>query len=149
MTHSVKAAEYFISGYNCAQAVYMAFSDLTGEDEKAAAQVASSFGGGIGGLREVCGAFCGLTMVVGKLYGYTDPTDAEEKKRVYGIVQGMADKFKAELGSTICREILKAPTEGIKLSEEEEKYFKIRPCARVVMLASRLLDEYIDANPVK
>lgn len=149
MDHSIKAAEYFIQGYNCAQAVYMAFSDITGESEFDAAKVSSSFGGGIGGLREVCGAFCGLTMVVGKLYGYTDPKNDADKKRVYGIVQEMADKFKAEAKSVICREILKVPADGIIVSAEEEKYYKIRPCARMVMIASRILDEYIAANPVK
>jgi C_GCAxxG_C_C family probable redox protein len=149
MEHSIKAAEYFIQGYNCAQAVYMAFADVTGETELDAAKASSSFGGGIGGLREVCGAFGGLTMVVGKLYGYTDPKDDAAKKKVYGIIQSMAEKFKAEAQSVICREILKVPAEGIILRPEEEKYYNIRPCARMVMLASRILDEYIAQNPVK
>ena len=149
MEHSIKAAEYFIQGYNCAQAVYMAFADVTGESEEQAAKSSSAFGGGIGGLREVCGAFGGLTMVVGKLYVYTDPKDDAEKKRVYGIIQSMAEKFKAEAQSFICREILKVPAEGIVLRPEEEKYYKLRPCARMVMLASRILDEYIAQNPIK
>jgi len=149
MDHSIKAAELFIEGYNCAQSVAMAFCDVTKMDETEVSKMSSVFGGGIGGLREACGAFNGMVLVLGTLYGYTDPKSADEKSRAYSMVQEAAERFKAEAGSIICREILKTPPESIKLSAEEEKYYKIRPCARMVMLASRILDSYIEEHPVK
>ena len=75
MSHSQKAKELFLQGYNCAQAVFIAFSDLTGYDVDDAARISSSFGGGMGRLREVCGAVSGAFMVAGCLYGYADETD--------------------------------------------------------------------------
>ena len=67
MTHRALAEQNFENGYNCAQAVLLAFSDLTGLEEKAALSLASSFGGGMGRLREVCGAVSGMFMVAGLL----------------------------------------------------------------------------------
>ena len=80
MTHAEKAAELFIEGYNCAQAVFGAFCDVTGFDEKTAMKISSSFGGGMGRLREVCGACTGAFMVAGILFGYDDPKDDVIKK---------------------------------------------------------------------
>ena len=69
MTHSDAAVQAFLEGYNCAQAVAVAFSDLTGLDKDLSARLASPFGGGMGRMREVCGAVSGMLMVVGILYG--------------------------------------------------------------------------------
>ena len=104
MNHAKKAFDLFKSGYNCAQAVAVSFCDLTGLTEKQAARFASSFGGGMGRLREVCGAVSGMFMVLGILYGYDDPKDDAPKKRLYTDIQALADRFKAEAGSIICRE---------------------------------------------
>ncbi|MBQ5389624.1 MAG: C_GCAxxG_C_C family protein [Clostridia bacterium] len=94
MEHSEKAAGLFLSGYNCAQSVAVAFCDVTGQDEKLAARLASPFGGGMGRMREVCGAVSGMLMVLGALYGYDDPTEKDGKKQLYTDVQALADKFR-------------------------------------------------------
>ena len=109
MDHGMKAAELFLSGYNCAQAVAVAFCDVTGLEERQAARMASAFGGGMGRMREVCGAVSGMLMVLSYLYGYDTPGDDISKKRLYGEVQELAGAFRAENGSIICREILKNP----------------------------------------
>lgn len=106
MLHGERAAELFMEGYNCAQAVLLAFSDVTGLENTQAAQMISSFGG-MGGLREVCGAVSGMLMVAGILYGYESPTDDVAKKAHYARVQELAERFRQETGSIICREILK------------------------------------------
>ena len=74
------ARQAFKEGYNCSQAMVVAFSDLMEMDKKTALRLASSFGGGMGRMREVCGAVTGMFMVVGILYGYDDAKDYEGKK---------------------------------------------------------------------
>ena len=148
MEHSYRAADLFLSGSNCAQAVLLAFSDVTGLDDKTAAKLSSSFGGGMGRLREVCGAVSGMLMVAGLLYGYEDPGEGDcNKKEHYQRVQYLAGKFREEVGSIVCREILKNPPTDPNPSPRTAEYYKTRPCARMVMTAARILDEYMAANP--
>ena len=101
-----KAEENFLNGYNCTQAVFLAFSDLHGMDGKTAARLSSSFGGGMGRLREVCGAASGMFLVAGMLYGYEKPGDAQGKKEHYARIQQLAKAYEAENGSIVCRELL-------------------------------------------
>lgn len=147
MDHATRAAELFLQGYNCAQAVAVAFSDVTGLDQVLSAKLASSFGGGMGRLREVCGAVSGMLMVAGILYGYEEPEEGEVKKAHYTLVQTLAGKFREEAGSIICREILKNPPTDPAPSPRTEEYYRQRPCARMVWTAARILDEYIGENP--
>ena len=132
MTRPELAAQLFCQGYNCAQAVAVAFTDLTGMDKNLAAKLASPFGGGMGRMREVCGAVSGMLMVLGLLYGYDTPGDDESKKKQYQAVQHLAGKFREEVGSIVCREILKNPPSDPTPSPRTEEYYKKRPCARMV-----------------
>lgn len=149
MDHSVYAAELFLKGYNCAQAVMMAFGDVTGLDETFSAKIVSSFGGGMGRLREVCGAVSGMLAVAGLLYGYADPLDDEAKKAHYALVQELAGKFREQAGSIICRELLENPPSDPNPTPRTAAFYEQRPCARLVALAAQVLDEYIAAHPVK
>ena len=148
MDHATKAAELFLQGYNCAQAVAVAFCDLTGMDKDYAAKLASGFGGGMGGLREICGAVSGMNMVLGCLYGYESPTNDEAKKLLYSQVRELAEGFREQTGSIICREILKNPPADPNPSPRTAEYYAKRPCARMVMVAAQLLDEFIARNPL-
>ena len=145
MTHEEKARELFQNGYNCAQAVLLAFSDLTGLDERCALTLSSSFGGGMGRLREVCGAVSGAFMVAGILYGPCDPTDHEAKKAHYALIQSIAAEFKKENGSYICRELLDLPKGPSEPEPEKrtEAYYHRRSCADYVGCAARILDRFI------
>lgn len=148
MTHSEKAAELFLQGYNCAQAVAVAFCDVTGLDEKFTAKTVSAFGGGMGRLREVCGAVSGMFFVLGNLYGY-DAEDADrEKMQLYTRVQDLAAKFRDINGSIICRELLNNPPSDPNPSPRTAQYYAQRPCVRMVMTAADLLDEFIEENPL-
>ena len=148
MDHGMKAAELFLSGYNCSQAVVVAFSDLTGLDIQVSAKLASSFGGGMGRMREVCGAVSGMLMVAGLLYGYETPGDDVRKKAHYTRVQYLAGKVREEVGSIVCREILKNPPSDPNPSPRTAEYYAKRPCARMVLLAGQILDDYIKENPL-
>ena len=149
MDHGLKAAELFLSGYNCAQAVAVAYSEELGLTERQAAKMVSAFGGGMGRMREVCGAVSGMLFVLSSLYGYDTPGDDVSKKRLYGEVQALAGRFRAENGSIICREILKNPPSDPSPSPRTAEYYKTRPCARMVLLAAQILDDYIAAHPIQ
>ena len=148
MDHGIKAAELFLSGYNCAQAVAVSFHQELGLTEPQAARMVSAFGGGMGRMREVCGAVSGMLMVAGLLYGYDTPGDDTVKKAHYALVQELSGKFREEVGSIVCREILKNPPSDPDPSPRTAEYYAIRPCARMVLLAGQILDDYIKENPL-
>ena len=85
-----QALAYFMGGSNCAQSVFTAFHDQMGLSEEQAMRLSSAMGGGIGGLREVCGAFSGMAMALGMLRGYSDPSDTQRKQALYARVQALA-----------------------------------------------------------
>ena len=88
--HAALARKLFLEGYNCAQSVFCAFCDMTGLDRETAARLASSFGGGMGRLRETCGTVSAAAMVLGMVMGYSDPKDIEAKKAHYRLVREFA-----------------------------------------------------------
>lgn len=149
MDHVLTAGDLFLEGFNCAQALTVAFCDVTGMDKKEAARLAAPFGGGMGRMREVCGAVSGMFMVLGTLYGYDNSDDNASKKQLYQDVQMLAEQFRQENGSIICREILKNPTSDPNPSPRTAEYYQKRPCARMVMTAARLMDAYITAHPLE
>ncbi len=149
MDHGMKAAELFLSGYNCAQSVVVAYCDLTGMTPEYAARLASSFGGGMGRMREVCGAVSGMLLVAGLLYGYDQPGDDAAKKAHYTLVQALAGQFRAQTGSIVCREILKNPPSDPNPTPRTAEFYRKRPCTRMVMLAGQILDGYIAAHPIE
>lgn len=144
--HEQRAVELFRQGCNCSQAVFAAFSDVTGIDEKTALRMSSSFGGGLGRLREVCGAVSGMSLAAGVLWGYDNLEDKSLKTKHYALVAGMAHKFSDIFGSYICREIL--GISDYKYSPEAEdrtaEYYLKRPCERCIAAAARILDEEIE-----
>jgi len=142
------AAQLFVKGYNCAQALAVAFCDLTGYDADTASRMASSFGGGMGRMREVCGAVSGMLLVAGLLYGYDQPEDETGKKTHYARVQELAGQFREQVGSIICRDILKNPPSDPVPSPRTEAYYASRPCVRMVYLAASVLERYIAENPI-
>lgn len=133
-------------GYNCAQAVFIAFSDLTGMSEISAARLSSSFGGGMGRLREVCGAVSGCFMVLGALLGPVDPKDHTAKAEHYKIIQEAAARFREENGSYVCRELLGLGAGASEPTPEKrtEAYYKRRPCDEYVAIAARITAEMLE-----
>ena len=152
-THAVKAMALFKEGYNCSQAVCLAFADVYSEkyaiEESTVLKLSSSFGGGMGRLREVCGAVTGMFIVAGILYGYDAPDADEEKKAHYGRIQKLAHDFEVQSGSIICRDLL-----GLTQKRDEpvpekrtESYYQKRPCVEKVGQAAAILEQYIRENP--
>ncbi len=143
MDHVTLAGDLFLEGFNCAQAVAVAFTDLTGMDKKQAAMMAAPFGGGMGRMREVCGAVSGMFMVLGALYGYDNSDEDGKKKELYKQVQALAEKFREENGSIICREILKNPPSDPNPSPRTAEYYAKRPCKELVGDAAEILEKYL------
>ena len=143
MTHAEKAKAYFEQGYNCSQAVTLAFAEEMGLDMDSAAKMASSFGGGLGRLREVCGCVSGMALAAGALFGYSDPKAREEKADHYALIQKLAEEFKEKNGSIICRELLAGINSDTNPIPEErtENYYKKRPCADLCYMAAELLEQ--------
>ena len=135
-----KAKAYFLNGYNCSQSVFMAYADLFDLDVELASKLASSFGGGMGRLREVCGTCTGMFMVASMAIP-ADNKDADAKKANYALVQQVAEDFRKENGSIICRELL-----GLDHKKDEptpsartQEYYKKRPCGELVYLAAEII----------
>lgn len=145
INHADRAEELFLEGYNCAQAVFGAFCDVTGMEFEAAMKLSSSFGGGMGRLREVCGAVSGMFMVAGVLYGYGDTGENGEKVAHYKRIQALADEFKAQHGTIICRELIASLKKDSNPTPESrtEQYYKERPCAAFVRSAAETMDRLI------
>lgn len=145
MTRAEKAKQYFLEGYNCSQAVAMAFADLTDMSEAQIARLTSGFGGGMGRMREVCGSISGATFILSYLNGYADPKAFDEKKQLYSDIQEVCNKFKEENGSIVCRELL-GLSDGASAPTPEKRtdsYYKKRPCAELVECSARILDDFL------
>lgn len=144
-TKREKAEALFREGYNCSQSVVLAFEEELGGDRASLARMASSFGGGIGRLREVCGAVSGLALVYGCLRGYSEPDDKTGKKEQYETIQSLAKTMEARHGSIICRELLQvrqqhsAPTPAPRTPD----YYATRPCESMVGDAAEILEELL------
>ena len=112
-------------------------------------RLASSFGGGMGRLREVCGCVSGMLLAAGILYGYDDPTDHTRKTAHYARVQALAEAFRAEHGAIVCRELLGLSTakEHFEPERRTEAYYKKRPCCQLAQDAARIFAAYLQANP--
>lgn len=135
------ASENFCNGCNCAQSVLCTFSDVVGIEEKTAMKLASSFGGGMGRLREVCGAVSAMFMIAGLLKGYEIAGDDVGKARQYDLVQKLAKQFKAKHGTIICRELLGLSGEDSPIpSKRTDKYYSDRPCEQFVRTAAEIIE---------
>lgn len=147
MSKREEAMQLFKNGYNCCQAVIGAFSDDLELDFKTAMLISSSFGGGMGRMREVCGTVSGMLMVLGLKFGYSNPKALTEKTEHYKRVQECAGKFKEKNGSIICRELLgldlkRGEVDSHIPSERSIEYYKKRPCVELVGDAAEILEKF-------
>ena len=148
-----KAGKLFKEGgYNCCQAVVLAYCDIFGLDEKTAASIASGFGGGMGRMREVCGAVSGMTFLSGLICPADNPSVKTARTGNYALVQEMAEDFRKINGSIVCRELLglvpagsgaRTAKESPEPSDRTAEYYKKRPCEELVRIAARIVGEGI------
>lgn len=135
-----RAEALFMQGYNCSQSVAAAFAEEMNMNAADAARLTIGFGGGIGRMREVCGAVSGMAFVISALFA------KDGKASVYKKIQTVAEKFKAENGSIVCRELLglgKNENSDPTPEPRTEQYYKKRPCNQLVHIAADILEEFL------
>ncbi len=139
-----------MKGYNCCQSIVLAFEDLLPVDKALLSKLSSSFGGGMGRLREVCGSVSGMFMAAGLLYGYEEPETGSVKAEHYERIQELARRFEEKHGSIVCRELL-----GLNVRHDRplpeartDEYYKKRPCPELIGDAAEILEQFISENPL-
>ena len=143
LNHKEKARELFLQGYNCSQSVFCAFAEEYGIDKDLALKLSASFGGGIGRMRETCGALCGAAMLVGLETGQTNPNDAESKRKNYHSVQELARLFREMNGSIKCSELLNLRKDAAITDQPDQRtaeYYRQRPCLKMVDSAVEIFE---------
>lgn len=161
MTRKEKAVSLFKEGYNCSQSVFAAYADRYGIDREMALRLSASFGGGMGRMREVCGAVSGMLMVAGLETGATEGKDVKGKKANYDMVQKMAGIYREANGSIVCKELLglvpmashqennslkAAQVNNISFHDTQpeartEEYYKKRPCIKLIQMACDIIEQ--------
>lgn len=121
-------------GYNCAQAVLCAYADLFGLDEKQAYKIAEGFGSGMGGMLDTCGAVTAAFMLIG-LKNCSDALgDKSTRPETYKRIRELAESFKNEAGSIVCREL------------KGETGLPVYPCPKCIETAAKLFENYLNSN---
>lgn len=147
MDRQKEAETNFLNGYNCSQAVALAFHDKVADkmDKDALLMLASPFGGGMGRLREACGGFTGALMILGLLEGNPDPEDQQAKAAHYARVQKLGFLFREAMGSLVCREIIGRPAESSPVPEPRTaQYYAKRPeCLKAVRAGAAALEKLL------
>ena len=139
-----RAVALFREGYNCSQSVVAAFADLYGFTREQALRMSASFGGGIGRMRETCGAACGMFLLAGL---EKCAVDREGKAANYALVQELAEEFKKRNGALRCADLLGLSKKEPVVSTPEartEQYYAKRPCAKMVEEAARIWSEHLE-----
>ncbi len=146
--HAAQARALFRQGYNCAQSVFLAFSDELGLETGWAARMVSSFGAGMGRLREVCGAVSAVFLIAGIAAGYDDPTDGAAKAAHYRRIQALAAQFRERHGTLLCRELLGLPPgpDDPTPSGRTAQYYAARPCEQCIADAAEIAAAFLAAR---
>ena len=140
------AVSLFKEGFNCSQSVVAAFADKYGFTREQALKMSASFGGGIGRMRETCGAACGLFLLAGLETGATEGADRNGKAANYALVQELAEEFKQRNGALRCADLLGLSKKEPVVSTPEartDQYYAKRPCVKMVEEAARIWCEYL------
>lgn len=145
---AARARELFEHGYNCSQAVVVAYADVLGQDPDTLAALVQPLGGGMGRLREVCGAVSGMFMVSSAAHRGAPVTDRDARTHIYSGVQLLAERYRGECGSIVCRELLglKQQKDAPVPEERTPDYYKRRPCSEYVALSARMVGEYLNGD---
>lgn len=144
MNHLEKAEEYFCNNFNCSQAVFTTFATEMGLDEEVALRIATQFGGGAR-KGEMCGAVSGALMALGLKYGHCHAEDAEEKGKAYQIAEDFMNRFIAEKGTVVCRELLGydvSKTEDMQKIKELNLFKTV--CPEMIRCATLIVEQMIN-----
>ena len=139
MSRAETAKNLFFEGYNCAQAVMLAFADALDIPQQTLKAAGLPMGGGMGRLRQTCGGVSGAAITAGLLF------PDYSKNEMYALVQELAKRFQAKNGSINCGELLSGA--GVKADTRPQaeartqQYYKKRPCPDLIYDAAEILEE--------
>jgi C_GCAxxG_C_C family probable redox protein len=145
MDRTEKALDYFLHGYNCAQATAMPFAHELGLEPMAVSKMMAGFGAGMGGLRGTCGAVSAMAFVAGLKAGDYPPNDNEAKKEFYDQVKDAVRQFKDRFQTDCCKDLLLKAGSLPKPdpAERDAEYYAKRPCAHFVAAAADIIEQFI------
>lgn len=146
MDRTEKARELFHNGYNCAQAVVGAYSDLFDVEPELAMRMIEGFGGGMGRMRLTCGAVSAMVALVGMKYSKGVADDTETRTLIYGKVRELAGAFREQNGTIVCGELLGLvgnENESAKPDERTKQYYEKRPCAECVTDCAKIVERLL------
>lgn len=148
MDYAALGKSNFLSGYNCCQSVLLAFKDKLNLPEETLIDLGSSFGGGIGRLRQTCGCISAMSIIMGLLYGKYNKDDVEAKANHYRLIQTLSNKFKERFGSYNCATLLNLKEENFDPmpSVRNKTYYESRPCAMYIYFMCELIDKEIKSR---
>ncbi len=144
-----RGMDNFLKGYNCSQAVVLAFADVYGLSEDMALRCSASFGAGIGRMRLTCGGANGMFLLAGFENGSVVAGDLKGRGDNYQLVQDLAARFREEAGSLTCAELLGLKSmqkEGVMPCERTPEYYRKRPCVKMVGLGCRIYAEVLNSR---
>ncbi len=139
-----KAGDLFLEGYNCAQSLFCAFCEDFGIDFETGLKMSSSLGGGMGRLREVCGAVSSMFLIAGLKFGYVEKNNDIIKAKHYKLIQKLSEAFKNEHQTIICRELLNEDANGYIPEKRTEEYYKKRPCLKIIQTAAKITADMLN-----
>ena len=119
-------------GYNCAQIVLCAYSDLLEMDEETLFRIAEGFGAGMGGMMETCGAVTAMFMAAELKNSSGDLSACNTKPQTMKLVRELAKEFRDKNQSIICREL-----KGVETGK------MLRDCDGCIEDAIRILGEKV------
>ena len=91
-------------GYNCAETALWALAKYW--QLHCSTSYVTGLGGGVARSGETCGALTGAIVALGLKVGRTEPEDEEKKGLCYRFGQEIVRRFRDEIGTTQCREII-------------------------------------------
>lgn len=144
MKKSDVAVQCFLSGFNCAQAVFSTYSDMLGLETEMAKRIACGFGAGMGYIGETCGAVTGAHMLIGLKYGKINIEDNAAKDKTYKLVQEFAKRFTAINGAVKCKELLGfdiSIPEDLNVVREKQLFNTL--CPKFVRDSSEIIEELL------
>ena len=137
------AEEYFKQGYNCSQAIVLAFEREIGLDRQVLLNMSASFGGGMGRLRLTCGAVTGMFMALG-LIKKRDMTNIQEKQEHYAQIQKLAKLVEEKIGSINCSILLNTTDNSPTPTVRTEEFYKKRPCIKIIGECAAILEQELN-----
>jgi C_GCAxxG_C_C family probable redox protein len=129
-----RAGNYFKEGYNCAEAIFLAYRELLApEMDRDLVKMFTGFGSGVGESGCMCGALTGSIAALSSIKGRT--SNETPRDEAYQIAKEFTDRFTDKFGITCCRVLNPHPYETRE---------HLVTCLKITGNTGKLLMEFMD-----